>query len=642
MTGRSSRETFEITEEKPNMTPHSGKPESREEARSKLLEDIKEEVRKIFKTGGPDRHKLSRLLEKYKNDELIVNEINRYYEKRLEKRREKVAELVQKAFEKYQKGSMPLHSILDRIKIYKEKHKWSDLEYNEFYRRFFALIFGKGQVESFYSPEMIAAKSLISKTLGNYLYYYYTEYKDEGLKIKESEHPILAEILNMHENYQNVHNNVFLQSLIYEDCGIAAMSGEYKRDRHIASSYIHPIIACMFLPKFEIFDVHMLHSSFGNIVKCRYEKKPIVNDADMLLFYDITSDPNDVVCDIVSPITDIRNRFRVQISLWETVLKLRNGNYYEGSVANNLIRNLNLCRHNIYDNADLIFSQDEGSILRRLLSVFSLRPTIIYMKPITALSMLGSSPYASSLGFAPQVLAGLAQPIYTITSVPMLTINLPPYSEESNVQPIDLRVVTSQTIWINENKTIVPKEQSIMHSREVLIFYVNRRIQRIQIRSYLNPISFSQLPLTFSKFERLNTYPVNIPLQFTLKNSTEIFYLRSVVAVTETEIRSGDHSTYIITGCTGLIIGKKNLDLGIFEPKYYLYDPLGAAIPIPNPNGEGYITNKPISYIEPFFSTASETSGTVAQSFFDRASRTGTIFFYCKEKGYSEGEWINI
>ena len=46
------------------------------------------------------------------------------------------------------------------------------------------------------------------------------------------------------------------------------------------------------------------------------------------------------------------------------------------------ISTLNACRNNLYDNADLAYNQDEGAILRRLLSVFSIRPTIIYTKPI--------------------------------------------------------------------------------------------------------------------------------------------------------------------------------------------------------------------------------------------------------------------
>ena len=125
----------------------------------------------------------------------------------------------------------------------------------------------------------------------------------------------------MYEKSSTRYKSNFMLSLMYTDCSLVAMTGEYKRERHIASNYIHPLIACMFLPKFDIFEIHMLYSNFGNIVKSRYENKPIVTEPDSLLFYDITSDPNDIVCEVNSPITDLRNRYKVQIGLWRTVTK---------------------------------------------------------------------------------------------------------------------------------------------------------------------------------------------------------------------------------------------------------------------------------------------------------------------------------
>jgi hypothetical protein len=377
---------------------------------------------------------------------------------------------------------------------------------------------------------------------------------------------------------------------------------------------------------------------------------------------------------------DIRNRYRVQINLWETVLKLRNGNYYEASPISEFVSTLNACRNNLYDNTDFAYSQDEGALLRRLLSVFSLRPTIIYTKPIYSVASFAANPYGMSMGIASPygMGAGLGtnlgsgfssgqgsttgsgfttglgmfpfnvQPVYTITSIPMITLQIPPLTV--GAEPKDLRTATSQTIWINENKTIVPKEQSIIYSKEVLIFYVNRRIQRIQIRTYTNPLHFSQLPLTMSSFEKLNAYPINVPAAISLTNSEETYQLRSVVAVTQTEIRQGEKTTNIITGSTGLIMSPRNFTRGIFEPKYYLYDPFGASLPVRHPeagsgdeNYEGYFTNKPISFIEPVFTPdVSMTGGVHNPSFFDRASHNGTIYIYAKDSGYNPSQIIMI
>src|SRR4029079_8840924 len=107
---------------------------------------------------------------------------------------------------------------------------------------------------------------------------------------------------------------------------------------------------------------------------------------------------NDVVCEINSPIADLKNRYKVQINLWETVLKLRNGSYYEADPISEFLTTLNACRNNLYDNADLAYNQDEGAILRRLLSVFSLRPTIIYTKPVYSVAAYVGGPQGMGMG----------------------------------------------------------------------------------------------------------------------------------------------------------------------------------------------------------------------------------------------------
>jgi len=219
--------------------------------------------------------------------------------------------------------------------------------------------------------------------------------------------------------------------------------------------------------------------------------------------------------------------------------------------------------------------------------------------------------------------------------------------KKNNQTPKDLRT-TSQTIWINENKTIVPKEQSIIYSKEVLIFYVNRRIQRTQIRTYTNPLSFSQMPLTMTSFEKLNGYPVNVPQSMNLGRNDENYYLRSVVAVTQTEILQGAKTSNIITGCTGLIMTHSDYDKSVYESRYYLYDPFGASLPVRNPQysssdptTQGYFNNKPISSIEPNFTPEIDptiSSSLTNQCFFDRAYYNGTIFIYAKRSGYDRRE----
>lgn len=626
---KNRKETFDISRDNIKKTPNDSS-------------KIKAEVERLAEKGTMTPHDIQELYRKFGDDEKIVSEILHERSKRFNKIKRQAKRVAGKIYKKFKDGSKPFHEILDRMMRYKIEHGWTEVEFDEFRKELTYRLTGNRALELDYNPNLPAFRSRINRALGNN-----RVVVDEGLKIKDSEHGILATILQKYEETSLLHRSVFMHSLMYEDCSLVAMTGEYKRDKHIASNYIHPIIACCFLPKFELFETHMLYSNFGSIVKCCHEKTPIVTEPDSLLFYDITSDPNDVVCEINSPITDLRNRYKVQIGLWETVLKLRNGNYYEASPISEFLSTLGACRNNIYDNADLAYNQDEGSILRRLLSVFSLRPIIIHTKPINSIASFVSSPYGASMnmGMEQTIFPFNTQPVYTVTSIPMITLQIPSPNTATD-ERIDLRDAATQTIWINENKTIVPKEQSIIYSKEVLIFYINRRVQKIQIRTFSNPLTFSQLPLTMSGFERLNDFPIDFPERMTLDRSREIYLLRSVVAVTQTEILQGDKSSHIITGCTGLIMKHRDINMSVYDPQYFLYDPFGASLPVPHPNNpnSGFITNKPITRIDASFTTSANYQlGLPANpSFFDRASRSGSIFIYAKPNGYNPHEIITI
>lgn len=624
MTDRNRKTDFDLddNQDKTNILSNEG-----------TRERIKEEVDKLAQKGPITQNDIIDLYNKYPNNDFIVEEIIKLTTKRYQKIKEKAREIAQKISKKYHNSNRPLHEILEKMLKYKSANKWSTSEYEEFRKELSSMLSGKRAMEIDYNQNIVTNRSRINRALGST-----ATIKMSGLNIKETEYPIVNEIMAMHNKSVTLHKTLYMHSLMYQDCSIVAMTGEYKRDNHTATNYIHPLIACMFLPKFEIFEMMMLYSNFGNIIKSCYDKKPIVTEPDSLLYQHITTDPNDVVCEINSPMADLRNRYRVQIALWETVLKIRNGKYYDNSSFNEFVSALNSCRNNLYDNADLVYNQDEGAMLRRLLSVFSLRPTIITTRPIYSLMSMAASPYSNfSLNMNnPMAVSPFNnQPVYTITYIPMITVQIPPYVEGSNPEAQDLRI--SQNIWINENKTIVPKEQSVIYSKEVLIFYVNRRIQRIQLRTFTNPLHFSQTPLTMTNFERLNSYPVTVPPTITLGRSGEIYNLRSVVTVTESEILQSNHRTQIITGNAGLIMKHRDLNSGEFNPVYYLYDPIGASIPVPKPDETGeYILNKPISIIDPYYSIENN------QSFFSRASRNGTIFIYANPSGYNPQEIVAV
>ena len=351
---------------------------------------FKAEVDRLCKKGMPTPADAAELYRKYPNDERFVGEVLKALDKKYAHILNKARKVAQKVRVKFETGMRPLHEILDKMIRYKEDNNWSDAQYSIFTNELTKILSGRQAYEIDYNQELIMNRSRINRTLG------YRKTDEGKLQIKESEHGILAEILSQYEMTLSLYNSSMMSSMIYSnrlEDNILAMTGEYIRGKHIASNHIHPIIACMFLPKFELFEYHMLYSNIGRIIKCRNDGKPVMTSPDALLYQDMIIDPNDVVCDTNSPITDLRNRYRVQIKLWATVQKLRSGMYYEDSPISEFLTALNSCRNNLYDNADLAYNQDEGAIIRRILSVFSLRPILIRTRPVAILAgYLGTGP----------------------------------------------------------------------------------------------------------------------------------------------------------------------------------------------------------------------------------------------------------
>mgnify|MGYP005749205629 CR=1 FL=1 len=595
--------------------------------RSNKKEDVNiaKEISLLRKKKNVDPRDIFELSTKY-GDQKVVDEILKQYTKQSAKARKEIKKLAIKVYDNMTKKDRPYHEVLEKMAKIKVKHGWSDAEFDMFKNELRNLLDGKTATEIDLNQNIMTNRSRINRALGGYQYF------GIDMNIKEKDVPVLHEIISMHDKSRNAYNTNMLQCMTYRDCAIAALSGSYDRNKHIATNHINPLIACMFLPKINIFDIHMLISDFGRIIKTRFNQKDITHEADLILYNDIIVDPMDVVCDTDSPMTDIKNRYRVQLALRDTVSHLRNGQYYEARSTAEFITTLSACRNNVYDNADLAFNNDEGAILKRLMSVFSMRPTIVSTRPIPAPGLMMGFPAMSGFG-----LPFNNAPIYTVTMIPMIALNIPPRlsksdrTDTSSLAPMQLTSALNQTLWLNDNRVMAPKEQNVIYSKQVLIFYVNRRIQNINIRTVTATVPFSHMPMAASGFEKLNDYPVIAPERLSLKTSDETFYLRSVVAVTETRVEFIKDEMNIITGSTGLIMKHRDIDNAEYNNHFYLYDPVGASLP-QSVDG-GYYANRPITEIEGYVSDTVEP-------FFDRVKRTGTIFIYVKPGGYDDTKSI--
>jgi hypothetical protein len=82
-----------------------------------------------------------------------------------------------------------------------------------------------------------------------------------------------------------------------------------------------------------------------------------------------------------------------------------------------------MCRLNKYDTPDLIYGRYDGTILKRLISAFSFRPTIVSTLPIYSNIMVNVNPYQQHV-----------RPV--VTSVSMINLKLPPSLNDNT--PIEL------------------------------------------------------------------------------------------------------------------------------------------------------------------------------------------------------------
>jgi len=511
---------------------------------SRKPRDVSSEVRRLIASGKSDMAVLGELRGKFGNDDDMVNAAFDGYKDRLEFITRKSRKFKQLILDRYSKYNLTFPQLMKKAKKYADKYDLASDEFDLFVKQALS--------QSTYSQQAMnmLPNTAMSRTLG----------QSQGLaasdklNVRNDELDILQDILRIHGSTKTLHSQIVLQSLTYEDCAKEALVGKFDRSRDNPYSYVHPILAALFLPRIAYFDEHMLIASIANIIKCKHDGKPILTAPEYELHWDLITDPNDTVCDMESPMRDLKNRVELQTRLWDSVMNLRQGKYFKDNLSEFLVA-VDNCRNNIYDVPDLSYVKDEGSIVRRLLAAFSMRPTIVRTMPL----------YGTSMSSNPHINVGsLAQ----FSTLPMITVRIPlhgntvgsdytSYGEDKN----SLQASLDSGHWYVENRMIVPKIQNVLHSRDVLLFYVNRRYQHVTMGRFTGPYNFNNLPMTVSGFERINQHKLdfsddNIKLPGDADKNK--FSLKSLVSLVITEANmhisgKNDTNTHIITGCDAYI-----------------------------------------------------------------------------------------
>ena len=527
---------------------------------------VDDEVQKLLRRSDKiTSQDFLRLRSMYKDEDLVNRIQNAYLEKKgnISKKAKKFAQLIR---EKYSESQTHFHLLLEKAYKYKVKYSLTDDEFAEFQRIY------EQELVGLKSPDVLQPSTNLMKVLGGVT----VDYRGFVGKLDDSDAKYLQEIVKLHASSRPLHAQVLLQSMQYQDCAPEAVMGTYNRDMHRPGDHIHPVITALFVPKFEVVENFFLFSNIAGIVKSRFNGEPLESRPDYELFYALTTDPNDVVCDNRSTVLDLLNRAQLQTQLWNNVLHLRNGQYYNASFKD-FIASVDMCRLNKQDSPDLIYGRFDGVIIKRLVSAFSFRPTVVATTPLLVNS-ISLNPY--SYNVRPQV-----------TSVPMINMRLPPVLNNNN-DAISLDDAIQQTQFFQtENGLITPRNTSLIWSRGVLIFFVDRRQSVIDLNTQLNAFSMSKLPAPIAGFERLNSRPITYGDTITLRGD-DSYNLKSVV-FSEVNRNNGVNED--------LVIGSGTL---IKSAQNYMYQPYRPVTNATEPNAFGTVDNA-------VFKQLAETRGSI-------------------------------
>lgn len=564
--------------------------------------NIDREVNELIKSQSTDYQAWQKLKAKYGNNTDLMDKILDAYKEKLQRIYKKAKKFKQVLLDRYAGLNLPYGEMMRKAKKYQKKYKFTDDEFE----MFMMLMMTDKSLK--YATTVPSTK--MAKTLG------YDAFlaASSKLNVKPDEQSIVEEIVNKYGETKPLHAQILLQSLTYKDCAPEALSGVFDEKKHNPFSYVHPVVAALFIPRIKCLDEQMLMANIGYIVSCKAKELPIMTLPDFKLYWDMISDPNDSACTSPSnAVVDLRNRFILQTQLWDAVMNLRQGRYYlESQALVKFMQALENCRNVIHDAPDLTYVKDEGTILRRILSAFSLYPTYVSINRLWGLLIGTQYGFPSS----PFEAAGFSN----ITRVPMITLRLP-LNVTGTARAVSLEEALTQPQWFVENKVIVPKSLQIIHSNDVLFFYVGRRYQTINIARMAIPYNFTNLPMTVTGWESLNPHPVNAPKHLSIMNDT--YELRSVVLVEKTNVHGGRD---MIVGSSALIVSPINPNEGVYDETCFLYDPQGAGIMYANNTG-GYGREKPIKLVP---SQLPFNPATGLESFEQKASTRGTIFMYQK------------
>lgn len=484
----------------------------------------------------------------------------------------------------------------------------------------------KGDIYNEYTYQNEFRYSPMAKFLGfDYIH-------GQMIKIAPKDHNKLNELHMLYDETKHIHADVKITNANYRDCAPEAITGQYDRTKHNVNVSIHPVLAALFFPKVDYLERRMLSTNIARMVLARaqaYLKNvnfqlqsnitPAEMDAEFELAHDIAYDPNALeYFKDDTPIDNIIKRYRAQVELYQTVSNLRQGRYYSSNYGDNdgisgLIRVLNSYDWTFFDSPELFHVQDEGTVLRKLLAIFSCRPTFTQL-----------SSFSNRYGLGHTTITNLSKTVFV--NIPIVNIKLPIDLIGNQVHAISLAKALTQTDYFIEHKIVVPKNKSVIYSNQVAFFYANRRYPTVNFNNANMTMRYMSLPISFINQTTINKTIIQFDNRFRI--GRDWFDLRSVVLLQRPPITGVD----IATGCSAVVVVDPNSPTNLYQgngsPIYIHYNPSIASIQYLDGNQPAnqsqFVANTPVSFIDELTSDPSRIG------FRTEARERGTIFFYVK------------
>jgi hypothetical protein len=553
-----------------------------------------EQVRSILKHKKMDSDKIEEVVTK------------------LQEARERVRKYARKFIDKIDQhyGYHDVPSIVKKAIKYAEKHELSNAEKDAVIS-----MATKGDVYNTFNPLNQLRYTEMSKFMG------IDAPSDQVLNLQAKDHAALAEIVKLFESSRLIHNDIKNQLTLYRDCAVEAVLAQYDRNRGNVSIHIHPVIVALFLPKVDAIERRMLYTNMGRVVIRR--ATPYINrhiplwdnvmngemEAEWHLTWDIVNDPNSLAYfSDDTPITNMLKRFKIQIELWKNVLNLRQGRLYSlsGYEADDgitgLLRVLSQYDWSYFDSPDMAHFHDEGSVLRKLMAVFSLRPTFAQITTLSARTLMGMNNYN-------------ALSRTTFLNIPIINVRLPTFMQPQTGMVMSLDRALSQSDFFIEHKTLVPKHRSVLFTQDLLFFYANRRYQALNLAKLNFRVSYTSVPYQSLNVAQtaINDTPLNF--DYNLRIAESNLELRSIVTVYRPPIAEN-----IVGGSSAIVIPKPKDGVRKVDENFY-YNPLLANY-MTEVSGGKYESNNPITLL------TREDSPSSGESVNNLATKYGTIFMY--------------